>query len=301
METTMISACLLGSPTFSRDGHDLDVPGSCKPLLSYLLLHGDRRIQRPALSSLIAPDRAETSARRQLNTAVWRLRRLLDDGRTPGAEIIVSDAGGLTIGPECQVWVDALDFELTAAQCRVPAAQWDLDDAERVAAAVEMYRGDLLEGVYDDWVLEQRARLSDLYRTCLVRLAEWHRRAGELGPAIGYAERAVATEGLREDLQRLLISLYLQAGLDDLAITQFHRCRVLLAAELGVRPLPETEHLAEVAIQRLGTTPSGLEAAAPPAVDVPAMIADLESTQAELSRISARLDHTIAVLRTRDH
>ena len=112
MGTTTLSACLLGDPMFSGDGHDLEVPDSCKPLLS----------------PLIAPEGAEPSARRQLNTAVWRLRRLLDDGRTPGAAIIVSGAGGPTILPQCEVWVDALDFGLSAAPSRVPAERWDHDD-----------------------------------------------------------------------------------------------------------------------------------------------------------------------------
>jgi DNA-binding SARP family transcriptional activator len=296
VETRTLTACLLGSPTFVRDGLQVDVPGSCQPLLSYLLLQRNRHVHRPTLVYLIAPEGADASARRRLNTAVWRLRRSLDVGASN--PIIVSDADGLTISPDCQIWVDVLDFETGCAHSRVPVDQWDGHDADTVAAAVEMYRGDLLEGVYDDWVLEQRARLADLHRTSLVRLAQWHRAHHDLDRAIGYAERAVATEPLREDLQRLLITLYLQAGLDDLAVTQFERCRALLAVELDVHPLPETTRLGGIAKRRSAAATGGDIWTG--RVDVAAILADLRDAQAELTRLSTHIGRSIAALKAGD-
>jgi DNA-binding SARP family transcriptional activator len=287
VDTPTLSARLLGSPSFVRDGLRVDVPGSCQPVLTYLLLQRNRRAQRPALASLIAPEDGPSTARHRLNTAVWRLRRSLDVGTGDRPQIIVSDGQGLAFSSECAIWVDVLEFETGCARSRRPVENWDEEDALIVATAVEMYRGALLEGLYDDWVLEQRSRLADLHRTALARLAQWHRRLGDLEPAIGYAERAVATEPLREDLQRLLIGLFLEAGLDELAAAQYQRCRALLAAELDIEPLPETQRLGEAALGGSGNAEN---------VDVPQALADLRDAQAELATLAQRIGRSIAAL-----
>ena len=60
--------------------------------------------------------------------------------------------------PTCRVDVRVFDTERVAA---LVAAESGDDDGviEHGGSAIEQYRGDLLPGVYDDWVADARTRL----------------------------------------------------------------------------------------------------------------------------------------------
>ena len=78
--------------------------------------------------------------------------------------------------------------------------------------AIEAYGGDLLDGTYDPWVLEERERLRDRYLDALER---WP-RTGDA--ALRYAEQLVRPDPLGEDRPRALMRLH------DAAATACGRC-----------------------------------------------------------------------------
>ena len=258
---------------------------------------------------------SDDGARHRLNTSLWRLRRALEpDGRT-GPSVVVADRQGLAISAECDVWVDVEEFE-RACRPRValPVERWTRQDADAVSAAVEAYPGELLVGCYDEWVLAERARLTTLQLSILTRLVAWHRRQGNLDDAVRFGDAVLAREPLREDVHRLLIGAYAAAGHRDGAMRQFERCRSVLAEELGIDPMPET--LAAIARATHGAAAAddgagrGSGSAVPgsavvrsavvehgPAVDVGAVIRDLEAARSELARLGRLVDRSLDALR----
>ncbi|WP_327000949.1 winged helix-turn-helix domain-containing protein [Dactylosporangium sp. NBC_01737] len=115
------------------------------------------------------------TARNTLQAKVSKLRRALGDP----ALITGSGAGSaLAVDPGA---VDALEVLRLAGT--VPALRQDPGTAARVcAAALAMFRGDLLPGAGDgDWVAPHRARLAEAWlspaRPCAA-LRRPHRRAG---------------------------------------------------------------------------------------------------------------------------
>jgi two-component SAPR family response regulator len=73
---------------------------------------------------------------------------------------------------------------------------------------VTLYRGDLLPGCYDEWILSERERLHQLYLTALERLATALGESGAHAEAITYAQRLLEHDPLREETYRLLMGLY---------------------------------------------------------------------------------------------
>lgn len=292
MAEVALSVRLLGMPEVVRDGRAVRLPSSCTALLALLLLDRGRSYPRPVLAGLLAGDQPEDGSRRRLNTTVWRLRRALEPDDQPRDTVIVTRESGISVSPACRVCLDVERFE-SALRPRVarPARRWSAEDVAAVAAAVDLYRGDLLPGVYDDWVLGARARLADLHLAALIGLVEWHRAAGRTDRVVEYGERALAREPLREDVHRHLIAAYASAGQRDLATRQFERCRRLLAAELGVDPMPETVALAARVVRGAAAPP------APPTVDIAALIADLEQARSEVARLGQLLERSLAALR----
>jgi DNA-binding SARP family transcriptional activator len=156
-------------------------------LLAYLLLHRDAPQPRQRLAFLLWPGSTERQAQTNLRKVLHTLRRTL-----PGAD------GLIEIGPRTLRW-------------RADAPLWlDVDHFQRALAggrleeAVETYAGELLEGRYDEWLVDERERLAGLYLEALERLARQHEGSQRWPEAIRCAERLVAQDPLREESHRLL-------------------------------------------------------------------------------------------------
>jgi DNA-binding SARP family transcriptional activator len=116
---------------------------------------------------------------------------------------------------------------------------------EHGAAAVEEYRGDLLPGSYDDWVLAEREQLRRQCVELCDHLVAGFRDVGDLKTAVEYGRIRVRLEPREEVGYRALMELQADAGDRAGAIGTFHKCVEMLDHELQVRPSQATEILAE--------------------------------------------------------
>jgi DNA-binding SARP family transcriptional activator len=148
-------------------------------LLAYLALATPRGYhRRDTLIALFWPEYDAEHARNALSQAVHFLRRSL------GAEAVVNqngDALGLQSG---QVWCDVVAFEAAL-------------DAGRSAEAVDLYRGELLEGFhvsaapeFERWLGAERARLADRYVRAVEALAVEREAVGDSAGAVTSIARA---------------------------------------------------------------------------------------------------------------
>ena len=192
-------------------------------LLAYLLLRRGAAQRRQHVAFTLWPDSTESQARTNLRHVLHNLRRAL-----PEADRFL-DVGQRTLRwrEEVPVWLDVEAFEQAVA-------------GGRREDAIEAYRGDLLEGNYDDWVLEERERLRELYLGTLESLAKELEAHGRFAEAIGYAERLLRQNPLREETYRLLIGLRDASGDRADALRTYHACATTLVRELGVEPSAAT-------------------------------------------------------------
>ena len=103
-----------------------------------------------------------------------------------------------------------------------------------------LYRGDLLEGFYYDWVLAERECLRALYVRGRLRLLDHYAARADWEQAIECGREVLRFDPFRETVHRRLIELYAHNGEPAAARRQYHRLVQLLAEELQVAPAPET-------------------------------------------------------------
>jgi DNA-binding SARP family transcriptional activator len=243
---------LLGDVVVRRNGVPVTDVGSSKALalLCFLALTGRPHL-RSTLAGLLWGDRSETRARSNLSKALTHLRRVV-------GPFLSITRQAVAFNRERSYWLDVERFEALAGRATLEAMSASAAplqaDIERLEQAVELYRGDLLEGFYvrqapafEDWVLAQRARLRELALQALHRLLVHHVRRGAAGLAAGIevATRLLALEPWREDAHRQLMTLLAQSGQRGAALAQYKTCRQVLAKELGVEPGVETTALYE--------------------------------------------------------
>jgi DNA-binding SARP family transcriptional activator len=219
-------------------------PRSAQLLLAYLLLHRHQRHSRDALSGLFWGEHPQDHARRALSTTLWRLRRVLEPPGVARGTYLVITVDEIGFNTNSAYWLDvaALEGPLTRALAQRPGAITPTE-AQAVAEALALYRGDLLADCYDDWALRHRERLRALYLRGLTWLLDYYTAHDDYAQAITHGQQILQLDPLHEDVHRALMRLYLQTGQRGLAVRQYETCQALLAAELGVAPTEETQAL----------------------------------------------------------
>ena len=243
MSTLRIYA--LGRPRVLRDGAPLDFPTeNARDLLYLLLLHAGEALERGWIAERLWPSRPRGRARRCLSTALWRLRTTVERPAAPGEPgHIHAERDTLTFDPSAEYWFDVDAFERRASEGLQGPLPCDDVRGKALREAIELYRGDLLDGCYDDWCLSERERLSLLLLRVLRRLQRHARLSGDLELAVAYGERLLSLDCLQEDVHRELMRSYVDAGQPTRALDHFRRCREMLNSELQVEPMRETWQL----------------------------------------------------------
>ena len=194
-------------------------------LLALLALRGGLR-GREEVSTELWPEGGGASLA-WLRQAIWRLRRAIGDGAD---QVLLAGHDRLGLAPELDLAVDVAAFE--AALAARPS---------QPVRAVTLYRGELLEGSALECFARDRERLADLYENVLGAVASMCFARGDLDGAEQAATRLVGRDPLREDAHALLITIHGLRGERSRVVRRYRRLRGLLAQELAVAPLPETE------------------------------------------------------------
>src|SRR5262249_30432543 len=102
--------------------------------------------------------------------------------------------------------------------------------------AVTLYQGELLPGYYEDWVLAERNRLSELFYGVLRELLLLLEQEGDYSQAISYAQRAVQAAPLDEEVYTDLIRLCVASGQVSAAQRHYQELERTLSEALGMAP-----------------------------------------------------------------
>ena len=173
---------------------------------------------------------------------------------------------------------------------------------EALARAVDLYRGDLLEGLafrgalFEDWLMGERERLRELALDALAKLLAHQRVAGSAETALQTALRLVALDPLQEAVHRTLMRLYAQLGRRGAALRQYQLCVGILQRELGVEPEAGTRELYQEILRRrpprepaAGTLRGTRGRPLPPPAAIAAPPAPLIGRDGELARLREAL------------
>ncbi len=243
-----------------RNPANFKLTNTISTLLAYLILYRQRTHPRDVLASLLWSDHPQERARGCLNTALWRLRQVLEPpGVPPGTFLLSTSLGDVSFNCRGDVWIDVVEFEQTIKSViNVPYAEVRLGLVQELETVTSLYKGDLLDGCYCDWALRERERMHQFFLDALFYLLGYYHAHQQYEKAIGWGQAILMHDPLREDVHRQLMRLYVEHGQRTLAIKQFHRCREVLKTELGIAPMPETQGLFElIAAQHGDTLPIG--------------------------------------------
>ena len=221
--------------------------GKLQELFCYLLLNRRRPLSREVLATLLWGDSSTAQSKKYLRQALWQLQSALSlSERTQNNRLLLIDADWINFNDQAEYWFDVREFEASFGEAQGSRGQnLDPETASRVARAVDLYRGELLEGFYDDWCLVERERLQNMYLMMLDKLMAYSEATARFDDGIAYGARILSCDRAREHTHRRLMRIYYLAGDRTSALRQYDRCQSALDEELGVKPARKTSQLFE--------------------------------------------------------
>jgi DNA-binding SARP family transcriptional activator len=244
---SILRICLLGQVRIAHadSPSPVKLTHTVQALLAYLLLQRQRSQPRETLAGLFWGDHSQERARSCLNTTLWRLRQVLEpDGIPRGTYLLTISADEVGFNLESDYWLDVATFEEQSSPVLAkPVQAMQAADAQVLESALQLYAGELLEGFYDDWALRERERLRRIYLNCLAHLMDYYKHHRAFQESLLCGQRILDQDPLREEIQREMMRLYLANGQRAMAVRQYELCRQVLATELGIPPMEETQAL----------------------------------------------------------
>lgn len=200
-------------------------------LLAQLALRQGREVDRTWLAGILWPDSPDTQALASLRRTLTDLRAAMGDF---GAKIVTPTPKTLVL-LEDGVNVDAVEFDTLA----------ESDNLEDLTRACSLYRGPLLEGCAEEWVLVDRQSREETFLTAAEKAAKLAVEAGQPAVAISLLKRAVAVDPFRESATRSLMQACAAHGDQAAAVLAYRQLRERLLYELNSDPSAETNALLE--------------------------------------------------------
>jgi DNA-binding SARP family transcriptional activator len=220
--------CLFGELRILQNGQQLAIPPfRVHGFLAALLLRPHLR-QRLQLVGLLLPDQPEEVGRRRLSDYLYLLRKTLP-------ELPLEIGRDEVYLPAEARWLDVEAFRLAAQS----------QDLELWREAVSLYRGDLLPGYYEEWLLMERESLRLQYVQLAHRVGQALLGRQRFEEALPIIERLAQEEPYDESALRMRLQAYRALGRRGAAVAAYERFVSTVADDLGIEPEPATEALIE--------------------------------------------------------
>lgn len=216
-------------------------------LMCYLLLFRDRAHHREVLASQLWEQGSSSTVKKNLRQVLWQVNSaLLHTNQSPGIEILLIDSDWIQVNVKADYWLDVAEFE-RAYHSVTGKKGFELSQSEvkRLATAVQLYRGHLLEGWYHGWCVYERERLHNIYLVMLDKLLGFSAEGQHYDAGLYFGALALRSDPARERTHRRLMRLHYLSGHRSSALRQYEVCCAALRDELGVEPTYTTKRLYE--------------------------------------------------------
>ena len=241
--------------TLAVERHSLIIDESQFPshqarlLFACLACERSRVVPKDELAEILWPDEMPSAWETALKALVSKLRHVLAPLREDTEDaseplLITSHYRCYQLRLPASSWVDweaarrSLDEAEGAIRSGKPREGWGPANV-----AVTVARRGFLPGEHGAWVEARRHSLAELLARALDCYGAISLESGQAELAAQIAEEAISREPFRESGYQRLMRAHERLGNRAEAVRAYHRCRELLAEELGVSPSPETEAL----------------------------------------------------------
>lgn len=210
---------------------------SARDLMLLLMLNPDG-LTKEQVGLYFWPDISPSELKLRFKNTIYRLRHAVNK------DVILFDEDIYTFNRSLDY---EADFETFNREIQQAGLVRKADQAiKHYRAAIDLYKGDFLPEINEEWALPERERLRQKYLDALKRLIEQYIDTSQPVEALEFANRYIREDPTNEAVHQLVMRIHAGMGNLSAVIYQYQSLRDLLERELGVQPSPQTISLFEL-------------------------------------------------------
>jgi ATP/maltotriose-dependent transcriptional regulator MalT/DNA-binding SARP family transcriptional activator len=212
-----------------------------------------RRHRRASKDKIIDTFWGETDfevVEKNFHPTVSHMRKALNSNQALKQNFLLYRDGDYQLNSEFSYRIDLEQFDelLTKGENARRARQFETC-INCYESAIDLYRGEFMQGSYEPWVEEQRTYYLEQYLRVLEVLAGVAQKAKDWLRSMQLAKRIIKEDQFREDIHCIVMRAYAAMGNRGAVREHYEGLKALLARELAVEPSMETKRLYKELVQ----------------------------------------------------
>src|SRR5437763_1371338 len=215
-----------------------------RDILCFIASRRHRRASKDTIIDTFWGESDFDAVEKNFHPTVSHIRKALNSRQPMKQNFLLYRDGDYLLSQDFAYYIDTEEFDrlVTEAEAARRAGREE-QRIELYEQACALYRGDFMQGTYDEWVEEQRAYYREQYLRMLEALAVAAQKTEDWPRTLQLAQEILRDDQFREDVQCMIMRAHAALGNRGAVKELYNNLRRLLRKELGVEPDADTQKL----------------------------------------------------------
>lgn len=213
-----------------------------RDILCFIASRRHRRASKDTIIDTFWGEADFEAVEKNFHPTVSHIRKALNSNQPLKQNFLLYRDGDYQLSPNFSYRIDTEEFDRLVAEGEAARRARDFEKCiSSYEAAIAIYRGEFMQGSYDDWVEEQRTYYREQYLRLLEALAAVAQKTEDWTRSLQLAQQILRDDPFREDVHCMMMRALAGQGNRHAVREQYETLRKLLQKELGVEPAAETQ------------------------------------------------------------
>lgn len=213
-----------------------------RDILCFIISRRHHRASKEIIIDTFWGENDFEAVEKNFHPTVSHIRKALNSNQPLKQNFLLYRDGDYQLNPEFSYSIDTEEFERLMADGESARRERDFTRCiDCYQHAIDLYRGEFMQGSYDPWVEEQRVYYKEQYLRMMEALAAVAQKTEDWTRSLQLAQRILRDDPFREDIHCMIMRAHAALGNRVAVKEQYESLRGLLQKELGVEPALQTQ------------------------------------------------------------
>ncbi|MBD0372059.1 MAG: tetratricopeptide repeat protein [Pyrinomonadaceae bacterium] len=215
-----------------------------RDILCYIASRRHRRASKDVIIDTFWSEAEFEVVEKNFHPTISHIRKALNSNQPLKQNFLLYRDGDYQLNQNFSYWIDTAEFDRLLSEGEAARRAREFERCiHAYESAVTLYRGEFMQGSYDDWVEEQRTYYREQYLRILESLAAVAQKTEDWPRVLDLTQQILREDPFREDIHCMIMRAYSATGNRAAVKEQYEHLKRLLQKELGVEPVAETRRV----------------------------------------------------------